>query len=175
MHKSHSGFRKHHSCNTALLNLLDKWLNSINKGELVWAIFFDLRKAFDVVDDELLLKKLSVYKFSITSLNWIKSFLTNRKQCDIDHKLRSAMQNVQAGVPQGSVLGPVVFLLFVNDLPLFINETYPELYADDATVHYADKNKNVVQTKLQNGADGFFSWCQSNNMLIHFQKLLLCW
>ena len=58
LHKSQSGFRKHHSCNTALLNLLDKWLNSIDKGELVGAIFFDLRKAFDVVDHELLLKKL---------------------------------------------------------------------------------------------------------------------
>ena len=173
LHKSQSGFRKHHSCNTALLNLLDKWLNSIDKGEL--AIFFDLRKAFDVVDHELLLKKLSVYKFSNTSLNWIKSYLINRKQCVIDHKLRSPMQNVQAGVPQGSVLGPVLFLLFVNDLPLFINETYLELYADDATVHYADKNKNVVQTKLQNGTDGFFSWCQSNNTFIHFQKTSAMW
>ena len=99
LHKSQSGFRKHHSCNTALLNLLDKWLKSINKGELVGAIFFDLRKAFDVVDHELLLKKLSVYKFSNTSLNWIKSYVSNRKQCVIDHKIRSSMQNIQAGVP----------------------------------------------------------------------------
>ena len=64
----------------------------------------------------------------------------------------------------------MLFLLFVNDLPLFINETYLELYADDATVHYADKNNNVVQMKLQNGTDGFLSWCLSNNMFIHLKK-----
>ena len=87
----------------SVLNLLDKSLKSIDKGELVVAIFFDLRKAFDVVDHEVRLKKLSVYKFSNTSLNWIKLYLTNRKQCVIDHKLRSPMQNVQSGVPQGSV------------------------------------------------------------------------
>ena len=92
-----------------------------------------------------------------------------------DHQIRSSMQNVQASVPQGSVLGPVLFLLFVNGLPLFINETYIELYADDAIVHYANKNKNVVQMKLQNGTDGFLSWCLSNNMFVHFQKTSAMW
>ena len=155
LHKSQSGFRKHHSCNTALINLLDKWLKSIDEGELVGAIFFDLRKAFDVVDHELLLKKLAAYQFSLNSLSWIKSFLTDRKQCISDHKLKSTFQNVKAGVPQGSILGPVLFLLFVNDLPLFINETYLELYADDTTVHYASKNKIIFRRKLQMGANSF--------------------
>ena len=175
LHKSQSGFRKHHSCNTALINLLDKWLKSIDDGELVGAIFFDLRKAFDVVDHELLLKKLAAYHFSLNSLSWIKSYLTDRKQCISDHKLKSTFQNVKAGVPQGSVLGPVLFLLFVNDLPLFINETYLELYADDTTVHYASKNKIVLRRKLQMGANGFFNWCISNNMHVHLQKTSLMW
>ena len=88
--------------------------------------------------------------------------LTNRRQCVIDN-----MKDVIAGVPQGCVLGPGLFLLFVNYLPLFINETYLEMYADDATVHYASKNKNTVQLKLQTG---FQSWCLSNNLFIHIQK-----
>ena len=79
LHKSQLGFRKHHSCNTAIINLLDKWHKSIDEGELVSAIFFDLRKAFDVVDHELLPKKLTAYQFSLNSLSWIKSYLTDRK------------------------------------------------------------------------------------------------
>ena len=85
LHKAQSGFRKKHSCNTALINLLDKWLKNIDKGDVVGAIFFDLRKAFDVVNHDILLKKLIYYKFDAQSLNWIKSHLSNRKQ-HIVHK-----------------------------------------------------------------------------------------
>ncbi|MCW4347251.1 MAG: reverse transcriptase domain-containing protein, partial [Candidatus Thiodiazotropha endolucinida] len=78
LHKSQSSFREHHSCNTALINLLDKWLKHIDNGELIGAVFFDLRKAFDVVDHDLLLKKLKAYKFSENSLCWIHSYLTDK-------------------------------------------------------------------------------------------------
>ena len=175
LNKSQSGLRKHHSCNTALISLLDKWLKSIEEGELVGAIFFDLRKAFDVVDHSILLEKLKVYQFSPHSLSWIKSYLTDRKQCVSDNALKSTFQNVNAGVPQGSVLGPLLFLLFVNDLPLFINETYLELYADDTTVHYASKNKTTLRTKLQQGSNGFLCWCISNDMHVHLQKTSIMW
>ena len=104
LHASQSGFRKNHSCNTALINLLDKWLKSIDKGEIIGA-------AFDVVDHDHLLQKLSVYKFSGKSLSWIKTYITERKQCIIEKKLESSVQTVKSGVPQGSVLGHVLFLV----------------------------------------------------------------
>ena len=147
-HKSQSGFRKHHSCNTALINLIDRWLNSIDKGDIIGAVFFDLRKAFDVVDHDLLLEKLAAYKFSTTSQNWIQSYLTNRKQCIVNQNIRSSLQIVKSGVPHGSVLGPVLFVLFVDDLPMFIKEVYLDVYADDDTVHASGKKQNVIVMSL---------------------------
>ena len=173
LHKSQSGFRKKYSCNTALINLIDKWLKSIDKGEIVGAVFFDLRKAFDVVDHDLLVQKLSAYKFSDNSLCWIKSYLTDRKQCIIENSAKSSMQTVKSGVPQGSVLGPVLFLLFVNDLPLFITEAYVDIYADDTTVHTASKVSKTIKTKLQNSSNDFKTYCIQNKMYVHAGKTSL--
>ena len=111
--------------------------------------------------------------FDDVAISWVKSFLSSRKQCIIHNKLTSSMQTIKSGVPQGSVLGPVLFLLFVNDLPLFVNETYLEMYADDTMLHFAIKDKNVLQTKLQNGAINFNSWCLSNDMFINLLKTSL--
>ena len=81
----------------------------IDNGEVVGAIFFDLRKAFVAVDHDLLLAKLSIYKFSQSSLNWLKSCFTNREQCITERNVSSHRQTVKSRVPQGSVLGPVLF------------------------------------------------------------------
>ena len=170
VHKSQSGFRKNHSCNTALLSLLDKWLKNIDKGEITGAVFFDLRKAFDVVDHEILLKKLKSHKFDNRTMDWMKSYLTNRIQCIVDKTATSSFQQVKSGVPQCSVLGPVLFLIFINDMPLYINEAYAEIYADDTTVHTSHKDQTVVQVKLQNSSTDFKSWCILHKMFVNLTK-----
>ena len=170
LHKSQSGFRKNHSCNTALLGLLDKWLKNIEKGEITGAVFFDLRKAFDVVDHEILLKKLKSHKFDNRTMEWMASYLTNRRQCIVDKTATSSLQQVISGVPQGSVLGPVLFLIFINDMPLFINEAYAEIYADDTTAHTAHKDQNVVEVKLQGSSTDFKFWCIVHKMFVNLTK-----
>ena len=77
LHEAQSGFRKHHSCQTALTKLINDWLSHIDKGNIVGAIFFDLKKAFDVVDHEMLLQKLALYGVRGTSLRWFESYLSN--------------------------------------------------------------------------------------------------
>ena len=148
LHKSPSGFRKHYSCNTALINLIGRLLNSIDKGDIIGAVFFDLRKAFDVVDHDLLLEQLAAYKFSTTLQNWIRSYLTNRNQCIVKQN-RSSLKTIKSGVPQGSVHYPALLLLFVNDLPLFIKEVYLDLYADDASVHASGLSKMSLSLKYK--------------------------
>ena len=82
----------------------------------------------------------------------------------------SSMQEVKSGVPQGSVLGPVLFLIFINDMRLFINEAYVEVYADDTTVHAAHKDQNMIEIKLQNSAKDFRSWCILHKMFVNLTK-----
>ena len=106
LYNRQSGFRRHHSCQTALTKIVDTWLNALNNKETVGAVFLDLTKAFDLVNHKLLLQKLASYKFSSSAQSWFQSYLNNRsQQVHISGKLSDPKQ-IAAGVPQGSVLGP---------------------------------------------------------------------
>ena len=117
---------------------MDNWLHAINNSETVSTVFLDLTKAFDLVNHKLLFKKLAAYQLSSNTQLWFQSYLTSRsQQVNISGKL-SDPQHISIGVPQGSVLGPLLFLVYINDLPLSIQTCMLDLFADDATLSSSD-------------------------------------
>ena len=122
-----------HSCQTALTKLTEKWISDIDNGNVTGAVLLDFRKAFDLVNHEVLLNKLRYYNFEDKSLSWLQSYLSNRTQTVHIGNTHSNPAPISCGVPQGSVSGPVLFLLFINDLPLHVNNSLLDLFADDAT------------------------------------------
>ena len=171
LHINQSGFRPAHSCHTALISLCDSWLQSINKAQVVGTLFLDFRKAFDLVNHSILLQKLSIYLPNSSSINLIKSFLENRYQFVKVNKSTSCKGIIKTGVPQGSVLGPLLFLLYINDLPLHLrDELTNTLFADDASIHTASKSMSELNVRLQNGLNEVNDWCLKNCMSIHPDK-----
>ena len=124
------GFMPIRSCVTQLLTALHYWTESLEKGVPVDVLYLDFSKAFDSVPHERLLLKLEVYGIQGKVLQWIRSFLSQRKQAVVINGVKSATSNVISGVPQGSVIGPLLFSIYVNDLPSVVSSQVL-LFADD--------------------------------------------
>ena len=126
-----SGFRPKHSTLSLLLQMCDNWLENMDEGKITGLISLDIKKAFDSIDHVILMSKMK-NQFGIydNELNWFGSYLTNREQvCCVNYI--SSCKTIKSGVPQGSILGPLMFLLYINDLPKYLKYTTAGLYADD--------------------------------------------
>ena len=114
LHSTQSGFRPNHSCETALLQMANQFLEAMNSSQIIGMVMVDFRKAFDLVDHTLLLEKLRHNKLSEKTINWFSSYLLDRKQKIVINNIDSRIENVLCGVPQGSILGPFLFLMVIN-------------------------------------------------------------
>ena len=172
LHPLQSGFRPGHSCHTALANMTNKWLIGVNNSMMTGAVFLDLRKAFDLIDHNILLDKLFLYLKNTDTVSFLRSYLQDRKQYVYVHGTLSTPGILKAGVPQGSVLGPLLFCLYINDLPIHITcpDVACDMFADDTTLHTQGKEKRQIETNLQNSLNDVSKWCQENSMLIHPDK-----
>ena len=175
LYKSQYGFRRRHNSTHATLDFLKTVESALENNEYGVGIFVDLSKAFDTLDHSILLKKLDHYGIRGKVLAWIKSYLTNRKQfVDLDG-LKSEMKDITVGVPQGSILGPLLFLVYVNDLPASVSNLRPIMFADDTNLVIKGKSlrdlKTTIETELTNLADFF----KSNKLKLNVSKTkLIC-
>lgn len=158
--KHQHGFVPHRDCMTNLLTCIELWTEMIESGDAVDVIYTDFSKAFDSVPHQRLLKKMESLGITGYTLDWVKAFLSDRQQCvRVEDKLSNWI-NVISGIPQGSVLGPILFVIFINDMPEIV-DSMCQLFADDAkifrSVHIRDEASNL---KLQKDLDNVYQWSQ---------------
>ena len=133
------GFQPSHSTQDALLKTMDDWCIALDLGKSIGAVFLDLSKAFDSIDHSLLLRKLQSYGVEGNEHKWFSNYLDGRKQRVKLEVSYSDWANVLRGVPQGSILGPLLFLLYVNDLPDVVTKCTVNMYADYVAIYWPAK------------------------------------
>ena len=164
------GFRGSYSINHALVSLTEAIKNSLDNRKYGCGIFIDLQKAFDTVNHDILLKKLERYGIRGTALDWFKSYLTNRKQYVSVNGYSSSYLSVTCGVPQGSVLGPLLFLIYINDLPLASSKLSFYLFADDTNIYYEAENLNQLQSVVNKELEKVRKWLNVNRLSLNISK-----
>ena len=164
------GFRKQRSTMTALAAMQQKWVERTEAKEKTGILLWDLTAAYDTLDAELLCEKLKVYGFCEISRKWFKSFLTKRTQCVKIGKEVSASVELDSGVPQGGILSPVLFIIYVSDMEDWTEKAGVFTYADDTSSDSSSKIVKEVLDKLEKDAKGIMEFMASNGLVANPQK-----
>ena len=167
--RNQHGFRKKRSCMTQLISHIEQIYQALNNDNEVDVIYLDFAKAFDKVDHQVLMAKLHHYGIHGKVLEWIRQFLVDRKQAVVVEGHKSSFQPVKSGVPQGTVLGPILFVLYINDLLHSINFSKAFSFADDTKLIGEIRGEQSVQL-LQEDLNTVIGWSHANNMELHEKK-----
>ena len=172
------GFRRNFSTSSAIFEFLKDIYESIRSKKVLGCVYVDYQKAFDTINHEILFKKLDLYGFSKSCVNWFKSYLTGRTQCTKSNgDFISSPKNVSLGVPQGSTLGPLLFIVYVNDIChiKYIFDVDIKMYADDTVFYATGRNRQEVCNTLQMCSNYVYDWCIVNRLYINMKKTKIMW
>ena len=164
------GFREGHSTQMALFVLLDKIIHALENNEFAVGVFLDFSKAFDTVDHNILLKKLNYYGIRGTPLAWINSYLSGRQQFTTYNGIQSDYKDIACGVPQGSILGPLLFLVYVNDLAFVSEKLYTIMFADDTNMFLTGESINELVNVLNIELQSIVVWLKANKLSLNIDK-----
>ena len=170
--KNQSAYRKNHSTTTALLNISDDIYDAIDDSELTILVLLDYSKAFDTINHRLLYAKLETLGFSFSAISWICSYLTDRKQKVKTHKDESGWETIKNGVPQGSVLGPLLFTIMVYDIHKCIKNGKYHMYADDTQIYYKLHINQIYDTikRINEDISRVTKYSENNCLRINAKK-----
>ena len=164
------GFRKGYSTEQAILEITDNLKLAIDKRQVTCGLFLDLSKAFDTVNHRILLSKLYLYGIRGVPHRWFESYLHNRKQYVKIESTKSDNENITCGIPQGSTLGPLLFLLYVNDLPNCTDKLSVRSFADDTNFFFSSDNLQYLESVMNHEIKLIYKYCALNRLSINFSK-----
>ena len=167
------GFRKEYSTQYCLIIMLERWKKALDNRKIAGALLTDLSKAFDCLNHELLIAKLEAYGFHHSALTYIFSYLSDRKQHTKFNNFLSSWSNIETGVPQGSILGPLIFNIYMNDIFYFIREEDLANYADDNTPYTIENEIETLTRIIEKDAFILIKWFNDNYLKLNEDKCKL--
>ena len=164
------GFRQFHSTASTLLDSTNEWFINMDRGKINIAVFLDLQKAFDTINHDILLKKLERYGMGSPVLNLLRNYLTDSTQmCSVNGVL-SCSKTVTRGVPQGSILGPLLFLIYINDLPGSLDFLSARMFADDTTLTASGESVLAAEVAINDDLANIKQWLSANKLSLNLVK-----